>query len=61
MTSAILTNRSDKNGRMLPLTNPIGNGDRILPPNLIRNGKLSPNPYKCFLAKTPRAGGEDGR
>lgn len=56
MTSAILTNRSDKNGRMLPLPNPIGNGGNILPPNLIRNGRMSPNPYKRFLAKPPRAG-----
>jgi hypothetical protein len=61
MTAAFLTNLSGKSDGFLSLPNPIGNGDRIPPPNLIRNDKLSQNPYKCFLAKTSRAGGEDGR
>ena len=51
MTSAFLTKQFGKNGNFLPLPNPIGNGGNILPPNLIRNGKMSQNPYKRFLAK----------
>ena len=56
MTSAFLTKPFGKNGNFLSLPNPIGNGGNILPPNLIRNGKMSQNPYKRFLAKPPRAG-----
>ena len=56
MTPAVLTKRPNKSDVFLPLPNPIGNGGNILLPNLIRNGKMSQNPYKRFLAKPPRAG-----
>lgn len=42
--------------RVLPLSNPIGNGSDILSPNPIGNGRLSLFPYIGFLTKPGRAG-----